>query len=381
MEGGGAATAMKPWVFSNPEILPVALVEPLCALQDGDDCRGIDVAPLETLAHLYDTSWSAHAAMTAITHETDLWVAKYRLTEAEKCRERYRLIDCGMCASYLYRHARKIVVQSASDIIAWLFTFDDYFGEAEQIGSRADLEDYCYSFKAIVEGRRTRNYSTPFHRSLADVCKRMVALFGPAWRTAFWESFEIYFTGCLAEFNFRRERVVPTYDEYRRYRKGSIGVFPIFEFIDAPPSYLDPQIRRDPLFCALRQQAAILCGQCNDIASYEKECHDGDPNNMVKVVRNHFGLTEGAAIDRCVAIHAQDLARFGEIEAMIMSNPSYDEIHPYCKGLRDFVTGCYAFHRRSRRYRRESFHLIRLPLIEIEGVRDAIASIRGISER
>jgi hypothetical protein len=102
---------------------------------------------------------------------------------------------------------------------------------------------------------------------------------------------------------------------------------------------------------------------------------------MVKVVRNHFGLTEGAAIDRCVAIHAQDLARFGEIEAMIMSNPSYDEIHPYCKGLRDFVTGCYAFHRRSRRYRRESFHLIRLPLIEIEGVRDAIASIRGISER
>jgi (+)-eremophilene synthase len=366
MDGGGRTTAIKLWVSPSSELLPIVLPDP----------RNRDDGPLGRLAHFYDRSWRPHAAMERITRATDRWVEKYRLTETEKAKARYRLIDCGMCASYLYRHAREDIVQAASDLTAWLFIFDDYFGEAEQIGSLADLQDYCHSLEGVVEGRCTRGFPTPFHRSLADVCNRMAAAFGPRWRAAFWESFEVYFTGCLAEFDYRLEGVVPTYDEYRGYRKGSIGVFPIFELIDAPTSFLEPRVRRDPLFAELREHAAILCGQCNDMASYEKECHDGDPNNLVRVVRNHFGASEAATLDRCVAIHARDLEHFRGIVATVMSDPRYEEIRAYCKGLQDFVTGCYAFHRRSRRYKRESFHLIRLPPIEIEGVREAIDGIR-----
>jgi epi-isozizaene synthase len=345
-----------------------------------EDDRNRDVNPLQRLAYLYDTAWIPHASMSTITHETDLWVEAHRLTETAKCRERYQLIDCGMCASYFYRYAREIIVRSASDIIAWLFIFDDYFGEGEQIGSRVDLQDYCYSFKSVIEGADSCALSGSFHRGLADFCSRMAAVFGSGWRTAFWESFEAYFTGCLAEYDYRRQGLVPTYDEYRRYRKNSIGVLPIFEIIDAPSSFLDPEIRRDPVFRALREQAAILCSQCNDIASYEKECRDGDPNNIIKVVQSHFGLTEEGAIERCVAIHAQDLKLFDDLVAKIMAGPDYEPIRRYAKGLRDLVTGCYAFHQRSRRYKRESFHLIRLPQVEIDGVKEAIASVRERSE-
>jgi hypothetical protein len=357
---------MNHWAATGSELLPVVMSEH----------RNRDDGPLGHLAHLYDRSWWPHAAMGRITAATDRWVAKYRLAETEKATARYRLIDCGMCAAYLYRYAREDIVQAASDLTAWLFIFDDFFGEAEQIRTRDDLQDYCYSLKAVVEDERMRRFPTPFHRSLADVCDRMAAAFGPLWRAAFWESFEVYFTGCLDEFDYRREGLVPTYGEYRRYRRGSIGVFPIFELIDAPTSFLEPRIRRDPLFRALRDHAAILCGQCNDMASYEKECHDGDPNNLVRVVRTHFGASEAAALDRCVTIHAQDLERFTELVETVMSDPRYEEMRAYCKGLRDFVTGCYAFHRRSSRYKRESFHLIRLPPIEIEGVREAIDSVR-----
>jgi len=319
--------------------------------------------------------------MSNITRETDLWVETYRLTETEKCRERYRLIDCGMCASYFYRYARETIVRSASDIIAWLFIFDDYFGEGEQIGSRTDLEDYCRSFRQVIEGARAHDLSGSFHRGLADFSDRMSDHFGPGWRAAFWESFEAYFMGCLAEYDYRRQGLVPTYDEYRRYRKNSIGVLPIFEIIDAPSCFLDPEIRQDSSFRALREQAAILCSQCNDIASYEKECHDGDPNNIIKVVQNHFRLSEDEAIEKCVTIHAEDLARFDEIVMAIRTSREHEPIHRYAKGLRDLVTGCYAFHRRSRRYKREAFHLIRLPAVEIEGVREAIASVRMRPER
>jgi hypothetical protein len=325
---------------------------------------------LSKLGRLYPKPWPLSEHFAPVTKETDDWVRDFKITYSQECYKRYLLVGCGCCASYVYPSASKTVVRLGSDIIAWLFIFDDYFGEAEQLNSSFQQTHFFESFRSVVLDGVCPPGANEFHFSLLDIVNRSAAYFGNAWRTAFCDSLFYYFDGCRKEFEFRKDRKSAKYADYRVYRERSIGVFPTFEFVDCNLVGKDcPGDRVKPHFTRARSLAAIICSEVNDMVSFSKERYDNDPNNLVHVLMNEHKIAADDAFDMAIATHDRDLSDFHSVVSAAQHSEVYGQDEKvYLLRLQDFVLGCYPWHMSSIRYHDENFGYVRFKKKDISGL-------------
>ena len=78
----------------------------------------------------------AEHRITATTHE---WATRFGLISGDLMSARHAAIRCGSFAAHTYPHASEALVGLGADLIAWLFIFDDCWGEGAPGDTQATM--------------------------------------------------------------------------------------------------------------------------------------------------------------------------------------------------------------------------------------------------
>ncbi len=259
-------------------------------------------------------------------------------------------IGCGTFAAATYPEAPTWVVQLASDLTSFLFTFDDIIAEGlfrfDPEGLRRAAEPYL----DIVRGRPTR-LSTPHAAALAELVARATGDAPPLLRRRLVASFEAYVEGCAREAQWRLRKRSPPLDAYLELRRGSVAVNPMMDLMELTHGlFLTEEEFAQPIIRELRRLGSDLSAYVNDIQSVEKEEALGEVCNAVLVVQHERAIDRGAAYEVVAALHNEDLGRLLRLEALLTTEREGMALALYARSIRQFVHGHYGWILSSKRY-------------------------------
>jgi 5-epi-alpha-selinene synthase len=292
-----------------------------------------------------------HACMAEAEAATVEWAARWGLVRNEVEAARLGGIRCGSCAAHTYANQPADVVKMGAQLIAWLFLFDDAYGESGDLDAMPAVFE---SFEALLFGRGLPAEPSAFHLSLADLRDRLIARANDVtWPQRFAYSLRRYFDGCLLEYPYRRTQRSPSLSVYRSVRRWSIGVQPVLDLVELGLPYrLTPEMSAKRQMWELRDRAAMLCAWANDLYSFEKERDAGDPLNLVSVLRAERRLPIDRTFADAVGIYNDDLAAFEQVMQEFLADPRTCGLErSYLDGVCDWIHGNHVWTRECRRYR------------------------------
>lgn len=299
------------------------------------------------LARLRHDPVQQHFSSDLAEAATDRWAQHYGLLDPPGAAERLQCIRCGSCAAHTYPTASAELVELGANLIAWLFLFDDRYGEARELPEMVQQFEYC---EAVLNGAPSLS-SDAFLRALGDLRARSIKLGAtPAWLARFAESLGKYFNGCLLEFPYRLQNRPPTLAAYRQLRCLSIGIYPVLDLVELGAGAPSPAARFR--LGELRFLAALLCAWVNDLYSHRKEVGDRDPLNLVSVLRRAHTLEVADAYQTAVDLYHADLDHFSaRVEALLRAPDASEVDREIARGIAHWVHGNCAWTRTSGRYR------------------------------
>jgi hypothetical protein len=288
-----------------------------------------------------------HAHGEAAEAATQRWARALQLVDGDRAAQRLARIRCGSFAAHTYPRASAELVELGANLIAWLFLFDDRYGEGRELLQMVEQFERC---EAVLRDGASGADGDAFSRALADLrarCVRQGA--GADWLARFSESLGRYFHGCVLEYPYRMQKRPPTSATYRQLRCWSIGAYPVFDLIELS----EGETSRPARFRLgeLRYLGALLCAWVNDIHSHRKEQHDGDPLNLVTVLHRGGALPLEAAYHAAVDHYLADLDQFSSACDALLEAPELTDVdRAVARGLSDWVHGNSAWTRTSGRY-------------------------------
>ena len=278
------------------------------------------------------------------------WVRRFHLADEPRVWAKMARTRPAVLAANCYRTAPLDALTLGADLIAWLFLFDDGQGEGVEVSRMAQLFD---GYEQVLSNGTLPRDAGPLHVALADLRRRMLAMSGPAWLDRFELSMRQYFDGCLLEVPYRDSGRSPSLRNYRLLRSWSIGTFPVLDLIE--PSLgatLPNEVVEQSAWRELRELAVQLCAWTNDIYSYNKECGERDPINLVQVMRHEHDIDAEAGRMAAIRVYQADLARFGVLRARYDAAPGTSAIErAYSRSLEDWIWGNVAWSQATVRYR------------------------------
>jgi hypothetical protein len=264
-------------------------------------------------------------------------------------------VGTGSFAAHSYPFAPTEVVRLVSDYVAWLFLFDDIHGEgADEMTQRNTLRSY----EATLRTGTLAGEHTPFHDALLSITNRARALGADqGWVDRFAAGVAAYLEGCVREVPLRRVGAPPSLAEYRELRLLTVGGYALFDFIElATGKFLHhaPEMHDSSSAVAsiarTRDTASHLFGWINDLHSFHKESQNGDPLNLVTVLRGQYGLSEVEAFASAVEVFNLELEVLQNSAAALRSSGVSEALDAYLTGLDDWIHGNLAWTRTCRRY-------------------------------
>lgn len=233
------------------------------------------------------------------------WMEDVGICTDEESRGRCRATGCGALAAVAYSYAAKDLVQLASDLIGWLFLFDDHYPDGFYRNSPEALRLRLFHYLDLWDGKgREMQARSAFGVGLLDLKRRLVRFAPEWWLPRFRAALAAYFEGCLGEVNVRVEGRWPTKNEYMTFRHGSIGAYPVFDLVQlagrAIPSEAEHASRE---FQEFRRAAADLLGFANDLVSWKKESDEDASFNILAVLQRENRLSRAEALAEFAALH------------------------------------------------------------------------------
>jgi hypothetical protein len=310
------------------------------------DPAAVDEAAHRAVERLQHEPVQRHFSSDLAEAATQNWARRFQLVDDP---ERLQRIRCGSCAGHTYPRASPELVELGANLIAWLFLFDDKYGEGRSLPEMILAFERC---EAVLRDGRVAN--DPFARALDDLRARAIALGATStWQMQLAESLGKYFNGCVLEFPHRMQNRPPTLSTYRQLRCWSIGVYPVFDLVELSEG--EPSAKARFRLGELRFYGALLCAWVNDIHSHRKEEGDRDPLNLVTVMRRERALEIDEAYGAAVDLYHEDLEKFSRAcEALAAASDVSAIDRSIARGLSDWVHGNCAWTRTSGRYRNVS---------------------------
>lgn len=277
------------------------------------------------------------------------WVAEKGLL-AERDFPGFLRIGCGTFAAATYPEAPSWLVQLASDLTSFLFTFDDVIAEGEFRFDPDGLRRAAEPYLDIVRGLPAR-LSTPHARALVELVARATDAAPSAWRGRFAGSFEAYAQGCAEEAAWRVRGTPPSLETYLELRRGSVAVNPMMDLMELSHGvFLTEAEFAGPMTRELRRLGSDLSAYVNDIQSVEKEEKLGEVCNAVIVVQHERSLDRAGAYRAVATLHNQELEVLVRLESELASERPGSALALYARSIRQFVHGHYGWILSSKRY-------------------------------
>ncbi len=199
--------------------------------------------------------------------------------------------------------------------VSWLtFTFmlDDHLETALGCSPQRqrELADQVVAY-LVGDGPSPTALGRPLAGALDDVWTRTRARTGVAWRARFVRNVAEYLAANAWEADNRSRRRIPPVGEYLRMRRHSAACAMFFDLVEAlAGADADTEPFTEAGLALLRLHAANVVAWFNDLVSWRKEAADGDPHNLVLVVRHGLRLSLADAVRHVVARHDQEVRAF-----------------------------------------------------------------------
>lgn len=303
--------------------------------------------------------------VNTINKNSQAWVFKHGLARG-LVFEKYKMINTGLFSYLTYPYNdfnSEKITQLGSDLISWLFLFDDEHGEGRvHVGinefiNKSELIEKLETYRNLLKIKQLPKNPTPFQISLLDIVKR-IELLNPDknWDVRFSKAMGLYFDGCIDEYDYRRGLKKFDVKTYLNIRAKSIGAYPVFELISLFPSsnpYKNGQNFDKELLIKYLYHGALLCSWVNDLFSLDKEISEGETNNLVMVLKNEFNLKDyDIAMEKACDFNKTDLNQLTTIKSIFkFSNTLNPQLASYLNRIRIWTIGNLYWTLTTRRYK------------------------------
>ncbi|ONI71011.1 Geosmin synthase [Actinosynnema sp. ALI-1.44] len=311
----------------------------------------VKVSPHEQQAARYIVDWSREMG---ILDDTGVWD-----------EPRLRAADLAYCAARIHPSSDLEELKLSSAWLTWGTYADDYFpavyGPSRNLlGAKASV-DRLKQFMPLGTGKVPEPVD-PVERGLADLWPRTTAgMPGPA-RAQFRGAVASMLDSWLWELFNQAENRVPDpvdYVEMRRRTFGSdltVGLARVAQWNVIPPEIYQTRVVRE------LETAAMDYGMfTNDLFSYQKEIEfEGELHNMVLVLEQFLGVDRWQARDITAALMKARMEQFEHViandlphlfEEYGLDDEARAVLTGYADGLKDWMAGILAWHRKVDRYR------------------------------
>jgi hypothetical protein len=224
------------------------------------------------------------------------WLQSFNVLDL-KSRTWLERIQPGKLAAYSFGYGGHERARLCTDLIAWLFLFDDAYAEGTLADDTLSLRRQHQRYDALFKGDFDAGPQNPFGRSLGDLFKRLSTIAPMSWVMRLAASVRGYLDGCELETTFRARKSTPSIQAYLWFRDRSIGVYPMLDMIEfAGNSYLLAEEVTDPIVIAMRRSGNLVIALTNDLHSSNKESTEAESFNAVLVTQRQFGLARPEAM-------------------------------------------------------------------------------------
>lgn len=271
----------------------------------------------------------AHPEAAQLAARSLAWASGLGLTSTEAGLERLRRANAADLAARACPHGAVDRVQLLSDLVTWLFAFDDRCDE-DELGTDPGrlapvltplLDTLDLLGAPPTEAAGAAQSAEPVGaaaQGLHDLCKRVRSLGRPTALLRFATTMRQYLVALLWEASNRQQKRVPRLTEYVQMRRHTGAVLPAFTLTDLVGGGFPGAVERaTPAVARLDLLAADLVCWCNDVFSYGKERGHGG-HNLAAVIVADTGCAEDAALAEAAARFNAGLATYSRIEAEVL---------------------------------------------------------------
>ncbi|MBO4206051.1 terpene synthase family protein [Micromonospora echinofusca] len=299
-----------------------------------------------------------HAEASGAGVESARWAAEFGLVTTTATARRLAQASPAELAGRACPDADSHRLRLLTDLVTWLFAFDDNCDDDGLGADPAQLSPLVVHLLDVLDllGGPTPAGSLgaagPFGAALHDLCRRAREVAPPALLLRFAGQLRDYLLALLWEAANRERDRVPGVAEYVRMRRFTGAVQPSFTLTDLAHGAFPVSGRlADPRLTALDTVAADLVCWCNDAFSYDKEHRlSRDGHNLTVAIARETGQDEQAALLATAERFNAGLRRYAELESVLLADgdPAVDR---FAAARRCWIRGTYDWSLHAARYR------------------------------
>lgn len=209
------------------------------------------------------------------------------------------------------------------------------------------------SFLAAEAGAPPVSLGRPLAAALHDLWARTRPRTTPAWRARFVEHMTQYLTATAWKAGNRLAGRAPSVADHVALRRSSAATAPYFDLLELlDGGELSPAALANPALADLRSHAASVLAWFNDLVSWRKELHDGDPYNLVLAVRHEYRLSFADAARYVGDLHDAEVKAFLAARDRLEAGPAAPEVRRVADGLAHLIRANVDWSYESARYAR-----------------------------
>jgi hypothetical protein len=247
------------------------------------------------------------------------------------------------------------------NIFAFLFYLDDWLGNEQQ--KRLSQEKRTSTREMILGMLRTmqdpaRAPQNRFEAALRECIVSLVPLAPADWLHSALDATRQHIAISTKDHDTGTLGNAFTVEEYWRRRLQVSGMLPTVMLIDiATNNFLsEATLTRWGIHDEVQEMrllSASLGGLVNDLFSFEKEVIDAaDDFNLITIFMLNEGCDLATAIQKAITFINQQTLRFFELESIVASRASTEQICSYLDALRDILGATWYWQNNTARYRR-----------------------------
>ncbi|MEV4755557.1 terpene synthase [Micromonospora sp. NPDC049559] len=293
----------------------------------------------------------------AVGQRSAEWAMELGLVSTSDAAQRLDRANAGDLAGRACPDAGPEQLALLTDLITWLFSFDD---SCDDDGLGADpgrLAPVVARLLQVLERlggpvpAELLDATGPTGTALHDLCRRVRDQHRPVLLLRFTRQVREYLLALLWEAANRKHHRVPGISEYVQYRRHTGAVYPSFTLTDIGHG-AEPDAPRlaDPRLSELEALAADLVCWCNDVFSYDKERRlETDGHNLVLTIAREAGQDEYAALAEAVRRFNTALAAYDRLETAVLAEGDPD-VTRFAAARRCWIRGTYDWSLGASRY-------------------------------
>jgi len=259
-----------------------------------------------------------------VNSQTTQWAEHLQLAEPA-LRDEIIRSDVGDWAGRVLPRSEAHALRLVSDLLFWVFTFDDEYCERGPLGRDPGRLAGALSWliRAVEHPESPIQTDNPVANGLRDIVKRIATLASPRFTADFVEAVGGYFLAKVWEASFRQRQEQPTLEEYMLLRCPSGMTCAFIRLLELGGSgELTAQERDCRPICALVDMIGLVQSLDNDILSYHKESRESYSLNAVTVLSYQEQLAFPEAIDRVLALRNRVMSRYLDVQDSVRDHAS-----------------------------------------------------------